>query len=103
MDLWETKIKGPETQRHPHLCRHIARILQDLSRVETDKRLLVAARDNATAEPAAGARMCTCDTAQWRACWIYATVIVTQKILYPHTNTHTNQDVNLLCNLFTDY
>lgn len=77
MDLWESEIKGPETQIHPHLCRHIARILQDLSRVETDKRLLLAARDSATAEPASGARTCTRATAHWRACSIYDTVIVT--------------------------
>lgn len=51
-----------------YLCCHIAGILQDLSRAEFDNRLLVAARDNATTEPAAGARVCPCDTAQWRAC-----------------------------------
>lgn len=31
-----------------YLCRHVAGILQDLSRAEIDNRLLVAARDNAT-------------------------------------------------------
>lgn len=54
-----------------HLCRHLAGILQDLSRAEIDNRLLVAARDNATTEPAAGASVCTCDTAQWRAIYLH--------------------------------
>lgn len=80
-------------QKDPHLCRHIARILQDLSRVETDERLLVAARDYATAEPAAGARTCTGDTARWRVLDLrYTTETTVSSCLHPPTTTiqHTH-------------
>lgn len=60
--------KGEKWLICSYLCRHVAGILQHLSREEIDHRLLGAARDTGTTEPAAGASVCTCHTAQWRAC-----------------------------------
>lgn len=51
MFLKQTRIKELETLVFAHLCRHVAGILQDLSRVETERRLLSAARDSGGSAP----------------------------------------------------